>query len=335
MRQGLTAVVPTTGASPWLGRSLAALREDGGSELSIVLVHQGGAVLPEAAAGACDEVLRLPEPVGFAAAANLGLARVTSELVALVNDDAVVQPGWSRVLIEALRTSPAVAAAQGVNLKLAAEPHGTLDDPGLADGWGIGWNRAWQAVQLGRDEPPLPLSAAPREVFGVSATAALFRRAALEAVALPATAGKASFRTAVFEPLLESYYEDVDLAVRLRAAGHRALCVPAARALHAGSVTGSTLGRRLTSLIHGNRWLVLARLLGRSLWPRLPLVLLADLKGATAAMLRGHGGEAAGIAAGMARALVRMPGFASLRRPLVPLAELRRFSVPGRRRGRR
>ncbi len=328
MTPSLTVVVPTTGASPWLGRSLAALREDGGAELSIVLVYQGDAALPEGTAGGCTEVLLLPEPVGFAAAANLGLARATSELVALVNDDAVVQPGWCSALIEALRADPTVAAVQGVNLRLGADGGGAL-----ADGFGLGWNRAWQAVQLGRDEPPPRPTAAPREVFGVSATAAVFRRAALEAVALPVETGKMAPRSAVFEPRLDSYYEDVDLAVRLRAAGYRALSVPAARALHAGSVTGATLGRRLTALIHGNRWLVLARLLGRSFWPRLPLVLWADAKGAAAAVLRGRGGEAAGIAAGLARALVRLPGFASLRRPLVPLEELRAFSVPARRQG--
>ncbi len=319
MSRLLTAVVPTAGASPWLGECLAALREDGGRELGLILVQQGGAALPEATARLCDEVLRLPESLGFAAAANLGIARLRGDFVALVNDDAVIEPGWCTALVDVLRADATIAAVQGVNVKLR-EPH-------LADGWGIGWNRSWQAVQLGRDEPPPAASAPPREVFGVSATAAVFRRAALEAVALPGAA--------IFDPGLESYYEDVDLAVRLRAAGYRALSVPAARARHAGSVTGHTLGRRLTALIYGNRWLVLARLLGRGFWPRLPLVLLSDLRGLASALLRGRPGEAAGIAAGLARALVRLPRFAGLGKPAVPLAELRRFRSLEAPRGRR
>ncbi len=48
------------------------------------------------------------------------------------------------------------------------------------------------------------------EIFGVSATAAVYRREALRAVA---SGGE------VFDPRLGSYYEDVDLAGRLRAAG--------------------------------------------------------------------------------------------------------------------
>ena len=70
-----------------------------------------------------------------------------------------------------------------------------------------------------------------REVFGVSATAALYR-------ARGARGGRR--RGQLFDPRLVSYYEDVDLAGRLRAAGYRALWVPEARARHAGSITGRT-----------------------------------------------------------------------------------------------
>ena len=40
------------------------------------------------------------------------------------------------------------------------------------------------ALQVGHGEPAPPPDSAPREVFGVSATAAVYRRTALEAVAL-------------------------------------------------------------------------------------------------------------------------------------------------------
>ena len=82
-----------------------------------------------------------------------------------------------------------------------------------------------------------------RQVFGVSATAAVYRRSALDEVGL-------------FDERLVSWYEDVDLAVRLRAAGWRALHVPAARALHAGGATARRLSWRYGRLLYGNRWLV-------------------------------------------------------------------------------
>ena len=55
----------------------------------------------------------------------------------------------------------------------------------------------------------------------MSATAAIYRRSALADLG---DAGRP------FDARLFAYYEDVDLACRLRAAGHRALRVPAARA---------------------------------------------------------------------------------------------------------
>ncbi|HYG65193.1 MAG TPA: hypothetical protein VEL74_21610, partial [Thermoanaerobaculia bacterium] len=160
--------------------------------------------------------------------------------------------------------------------------------------------------------PAPPAEGGPREVFGVSATAALFRRSALPA-------------GDVFDPRLGSYYEDVDLAVRLRADGWRALLVPAARARHAGSATGKTLGSRRWRLIHGNRHLVAARLLGRSYWTRLPRLVLRDLVDLGRAALTGEGALAAGIAGGWGRAARLLPGFARRGAPAVPLRDVARF----------
>ena len=66
---------------------------------------------------------------------------------------------------------------------------------------GIDWNPWWQAVQIGHGRPAPPVTAEPREIFGVSATAALYRRAALQ-----------DLGEETFDPDLGSYYEDVDLA---------------------------------------------------------------------------------------------------------------------------
>lgn len=308
----LTAVVPTLGASPLLVQALEALRADGGSEVAVVVVHQGGGQ-PRLPPGLADEVLTPPENLGFAAGTNLGLARAGSPWVAAVNDDLLVEPGWCRALVEALEARPGAAAAQGVNLR--------LDTPERVDGLGIAWNRSWQAVQVGRDGPPPEAGEEPREVFGVSATAAVFRAEALGRVALPG--GE------VFDPRLGSYYEDVDLACRLRGAGYTAWSVPGARARHAGSLTGGR--RRVARLarIYGNRHLALARLLGKTYPRALPATLGRDARDLARAFLRLDAGAAAGIAAGWARAARRLPGFAHRGGPAVPPAELARFREAG------
>ena len=258
----VTAVIPTLGRSPWLIPCLEALRREG---VEIVVIDQS-----ETPLDLPDRVIRPGKNLGFAAATNLGIAESSGEYVATVNDDAVVEPGWAVRLVEELDRHPEAAAAQGINLSM----------DGLVDGCGIEWNRWGQAVQIGHGGPPSHREI--REVWGVSATAAIYRRAAL---------GETPF-----DPRLISYYEDVELAGRLRAAGWTALLVPEARARHAGSATGGTMSRERWRLVYGNRWLV-AR--GQPFW-RMAARDLVDL---TRALGRGDFSRAAGIPSGWARAL--------------------------------
>jgi GT2 family glycosyltransferase len=303
----ITAVVLTLGRSPLLVPCLEALRREGGSEIEIRVVDQGETpvVLP---AGLADQVLRPRKNLGFAAGNNLGMATAAGDWVATVNDDAVVEPGWLPALIAALEADPGAAAAQGVNVQLAA--------PDIMDGCGLAWNDWWQAIQLGHGKPVSGLATGVREIFGASATAAVYRRSALKRVA---PGGE------VFNPRLFAWYEDVDLAVRLRAAGWRALLVPAAQVRHAGSTTGRTLSRERWRLLYGNRWLVAARLLGRELWPRIPLLAARDLIDLVKAALKGDLEMAFGIPGGWGRALRHLPGFARRGAPAIPLGEIRRF----------
>jgi GT2 family glycosyltransferase len=282
----VSVVVPTLGRSPWLGECLAALRRE---NLEIVLVDQGEEPL-RLPADHPDQILRPGKNLGFAGGVNLGIRAATGDLVAVVNDDALLAPGWLAALRETLSAHPRAAAAQGVNLRLDQR----------VDGWGLAWNSSWQAVQLGHGQPA-PGGEDEDEVFGVSATAALYRRAALEATALAPGI--------YFDDALESYYEDVDLACRLRAAGWTAFTVPAARARHAGSATGLTMPHARLRLLYGNRYLVVARLLGRGFWRRLPALLARDGRDALRALARGDLRTCSGIAAGWGRALRRGPAY--------------------------
>lgn len=310
----VTAVVPTLGTSPWLAETLGSLRRDGGAGLEIVVIDQrsdpGGGTGPPA--GLADRVVRTGRNLGFAGGVNRGLAETASDLVAVVNDDLVVEPGWLGALVAALAAEPRAAAAQGINLR--------LDDPKRVDGTGLAWNRSWQAVQRGHGGPAPPAAGPAQEVFGVSGTAALYRRRALAAAALPA--GE------IFDSRLVSYYEDVDLAVRLRAAGWTALVVPRARARHAGSATGEGLGARRLALLYGNRHLVLARLLGRGYWRRLPRAAWRDVKDLLWAAATADSRALAGIPAGWARAGRHLPAYAHRGAPMIALEELERFREP-------
>jgi GT2 family glycosyltransferase len=212
-RRRIAVVVPTLGRSPLLAACLAALERQGSTllEIEILLVAQGGAAVPQGS----WRVLAVPRNLGFAAATNLGFAAAweagAPELVATVNDDVIVDAGWARHLATALDATPRAAAAQGVNLLLETPPPeeggpSSGERPTVTDGCGLAWNRWWQAVQVGRGEPPPPPDSPPREVFGVSATAALYRSTLLAPTAGEPTSG------GPFDPGLGSYYEDVELA---------------------------------------------------------------------------------------------------------------------------
>lgn len=303
----VTVVVPTLGRSPLLGRCLEALRGDGKDRTEIVLVRQGTRVDPPP--GTVDRIVSLPENRGFAGGCNAGLAPGCRELVGTVNDDVVVEEGWLAGLIAALDRHPRAAAAQGVNVM--------MEDSGIADGCGIAWNRHWQAVQSGRGAPAPAPDHQVREIFGASATAVLYRRAALEEVSL--SPGE------FFDHRLASYYEDVDLACRLRATGWGAVLVPGARARHAGSQTGSGMPQRRLTLIYSNRLLVLARTLGAGFWFRLPRIAARDLRDLARAATRADASTAAAIVSAWMRAGLRLPGYVRSGEPRPAIAVLTRF----------
>jgi hypothetical protein len=244
----LAAIVPSLGASPIQAEMLERLRAElasAGASARLIWVHQGEAPPPEVRDG--DRLLLLPRPAGFAAAVNAGFGEAAgAELVAVVNDDVLLERGWLPALARELARRADAAAVQGVNLE--------LERPEAVDGCGLGWNADWQAVQVGHGgAPPDPLAAA-FELFGVSATAALYRAAALRQVERPTAP--------LFEERLGSYYEDVELAVRLQRAGFSSWCVPEARARHLGQATARREpGERWRQIYRNRRW-VAAELLG-------------------------------------------------------------------------
>ncbi len=285
-RPSLSYVVPTIGVSEHLAKCLASIHRDSerlDSPSELVIVWQapvaedtkGPAALRDlcrrlaaARPGAIDGPLRiveLPRPAGFARAVNDGIAISSGKWLALVNDDVVLKAGWSRRLLEEATAASRVAAAQGTNVMARGGGEARVDGAGLA------WNRHWQAVQLGRGEVAESVEAV-RGVYGVSATAAIYRRDALADVNLAGNVLRP------FEERLDSYYEDVELADRLQGAGYRALLVPAARAQHAGALSSRIprAARRRTRRVYANRLLVVARRLGRGFWSRLPILLGRD-----------------------------------------------------------
>jgi N-acetylglucosaminyl-diphospho-decaprenol L-rhamnosyltransferase len=213
-------------------RSIDAQRE---VAVRVIVVDNGSTVRSAErtpALAAPVEHIRFEANRGFAGGANAGLAASRAELVALINNDVVLDSIWAATLASTL-ADPAIAAAQSV---ISATD-------GSIDGAGIGIEKG-RFVQVGHQAVPSD-ELAP--LWGVSATAAVFRRSALEAI---------RNEHGYFDERFFAYFEDVELSARLIEGGYSFKRVDQPLAVHAGSATAHRLGSRSVFLRTRNRYYV-------------------------------------------------------------------------------
>jgi GT2 family glycosyltransferase len=213
----------------------------------IVLDVDGGAMLEECLASirsqsveanaiVFDNGSRVPTPgairseknLGFAGGANAALQHTTTDYVALVNNDVILDRDWLATVRDALDRDEKLAAVQTI----IRRPDGAIDGAGIDVSDGT-YRQIGHGARLGS-----PLSVA----WGVSATATLYRRAAI---------GDRFFNERFF-----AYYEDVELSARLRESGWRTAVLPVVKATHRGSQSASILGRDAVRLRTRNRYFV-------------------------------------------------------------------------------
>jgi GT2 family glycosyltransferase len=163
--------------------------------------------------------LRLPSNRGFCGASNAGIGEASGDFIALLNSDAVAHPEWLESLVESMESSSSIGACASKVL--------TMDSPALIESAGDCY-RPWRTPRARAAGLPADEMSVPGPVFGASAAAALYRRAALAEVGS-------------FDEDLESYYEDIELSFRLRLAGYIVWYVPSAVVHHRGH---ASYGRR-------------------------------------------------------------------------------------------
>lgn len=165
---------------------------------------------------------RLPENVGFIGACNAGAALARGGLLVFLNNDTAPQPGWLEALAATFDRHPE-AGIVGAQL---VHPDGRLQEAG-----GILFSSG-NAFHYGRaGSPDDPRYRHLREADYVSGAA----------LAVPtALFGTLGGFDPAFAP---AYYEDADLAMRVRAHGARVLYQPRARVVHfEGASAGRSLG---------------------------------------------------------------------------------------------
>jgi GT2 family glycosyltransferase len=267
----VTAIVVTHRGGPLLDDCLRSLRAQTRPVDDVVVVVSNTALPVEA-----RRVLQLGSNVGYARAANAGVAATDGEIL-LLNDDTRLDPGCVAALVAAWR-------GEGVyqpRIRLA-------DGSGRLDNAGLGFLPDGSVWARGRNGPDAAIPGAPGSFSGA---AVLVARAAWTAVG-------------GFDERFGNFCEDVDLSLRLHRRGFVFHAVPDALVEHH---LGASWGRVSTEKIR-----LLERNHVRAAVRSLPASALATLVPATlgryalvAALSRGRRGPGADAPPGARRAALR------------------------------
>ncbi|MDW8480154.1 MAG: glycosyltransferase [Xanthomonadales bacterium] len=218
-----SVIVPVYGKLPYTSACLAALAAGAGSEppFEVIVVDDAS---PDDSAERLARVgglklIRQPENRGFIAACHAGAAAARGEFLVFLNNDTEPRPGWLSALLSTFARHPDCGLA-GAKL---IYPDGRLQEAGgIVFSDGSGWN-------YGRfGDPADPRHEYVREADYCSGAAIAIRRALWE-------------RLGGFDPrYAPAYYEDTDLAFRVREAGLRVYYQPRAEVIHHEGVTSGT-----------------------------------------------------------------------------------------------
>jgi GT2 family glycosyltransferase len=150
--------------------------------------------------------------LGFAGGNNVGIRSAQGEYIALLNNDAVANPGWVEEMVKVAEADPEVG--------MCASKIYSLDEPGVLDSAGglliypDGLSRG-----RGRLERDVGQYEKVEEVLLPSGCACLYRRAMLDEIGL-------------FDEDFFAYSDDTDLGLRARLGGWKCIYVPTAVAYH-------------------------------------------------------------------------------------------------------
>jgi GT2 family glycosyltransferase len=220
----IDVVIPVSGRNDLTASCLTHLAGQT-REHSVIVVHSG-ADRQEAERLRRDwpavQVLHSTSPLGFAAACNRGAAAGTSEVIVLLNNDVDCREHFLKHLLEPLEADSRAGSAACLLLRPGER---TIDSAGLtADRTLAGFPRL-----VG-----LPVEQAERtgpKLVGPAGAAGAYRRNAFE-------------RVGGLDERIYAYMEDLELALRLRAAGWATAAALRAVGVHIGSATH---GRRSPS----------------------------------------------------------------------------------------
>ena len=245
----VSVIIPSWNGRKFLQGCLEALQAQTFRDFRVLLIDNGSEDdtvsfvrknFPQA------EVIALAQNAGFAKPNNLGILRAFRDrqvqYVVTLNNDTKPEPDYLAELVACAERHPEAGSVQPKVINFYEQD--------VIDSTGILIAREMSAVNRGYKEADVGQFEEEAEIFGPSASAALYTRRAMERVAFPDSGCGPEF----FDNNYFAYYEDVDLAWRLRLAGFTSIYAPRARVHHVHSATGKSFSSFKSFHIHRNHY---------------------------------------------------------------------------------
>jgi GT2 family glycosyltransferase len=212
----------------WRNKEIILI-DNGSSDGSAECIRQWAQKMPGI------QAIFLSRNTGFCEGNNLAFAKARGEWIALLNNDAVAEPGWIEELVK--RGDPARRIGMLGGKILFAEPEGVIDKAGHLIYWD-GQNRG-----RGTMEKDIGQYDREEEILWPDGCAALYHRRVFE-------------ETGGFDRTFFAYGDDADLGMRARLLGWKAWYVPSAVVRHRHSATAGAYSPRKVMLVERNRLLL-------------------------------------------------------------------------------
>jgi GT2 family glycosyltransferase len=220
--QLVSVVIPNWNGKKFLAGCLDSLSAQTYSNLEIILVDNGskdGSVEFLKANYPNVRLICFEKNTGFSVAVNKGITEARGDLVALLNNDTIVDNRWLEELVNGLDR---YADCGSVACKMLG-----YEDKTLLDGAGDGYRRGGLPGRIGHREKDIGQFDKERYILGACGGAALYRRSMLDNIGL-------------LDEDYFAYLEDVDLGLRAQSAGYKCAYIPTAIVYHLGcGTTGS------------------------------------------------------------------------------------------------
>ena len=202
--------------------SLRAIDGDGVTFEVLVVLNDASAEIELIAADFRDAItiIRSPVNLGVSGGFNLGFGAARGEYLIQLQDDAIVEPGWLKHLVERADATPSAGAIGS----LVTDEHHRVTDPGHIV-WRDGITQ--RGILADGCEPERYSECYPIDYHGSVGT--LIRREAWQSV------------SGLDDSYFPAYYGDVDFCFRLRERGWSILLEPKSRVIHSESKSSTSL----------------------------------------------------------------------------------------------